>query len=488
MTYKDKNVILLSLFLLLLSSLNAQKIELSILAENTSTIQAMQVIEPYFEEQNPGIDLIFKPNTFDDAFSKSNEDFENGTSLYDIVIQYNFSLSSFVQNDYVYLLDELKSFNPGADYSFEEDLFDNYWLELGQYYKNVDNPNDGYVMVGYPSAALTMLLMYNKDLYENPENKIAYKKEFSKELNPPENWEDYYNQANFFTNKEKETYGVCIEGGPGGFLYFELMNFIGNKGGKVMDKSRGWQSTIDTEVTVSSDEVKSALAFYKSLKPFNKGSFHTVEQFEQMKIMKEGKTAMAMVWSDMIYPNIKTQDGFDKRFGFVPVPGQSSILGGGAFFVNKKTKHPKEISLLISFMNQYDTQLLMAKNGLCSPNKLVYNSSELKEIPYAKALQTSLSRATITLEAGPESSKVSDALTSNVQAFWDDKITLDECVKNVENEISSERDVIFKNINNSNNIKESGKSISKIFYFIGLAILILFVYLFFKSKKRKDIA
>jgi len=473
-------IFLMYLFLVIPFCLCAQKISLSILAENTSTIQAMQVVEPLFEEKYPDIDLVFHPNTFDEAFDKSNEDFENGTSLYDVVIQYNFSLSSFVQNDYVYLLDELKAFNPEADYSFEDNLLDNYWSELGQYYKNFSEPEKGYVKVGYPSAALTMLLMYNKEMYDNPVNQEKYKQEYATDLAPPSTWEEYYNQARFFTNKEAGTYGVCIEGGPAGFLYFELMNFVGNMGGKVMNKERGWQSTMNTEVTVTSKDFKEALSFYKSLKPYNNGSYHTIEQFEQMRLMKEGQTAMAFVWSDMIYPNLKNPDGFDNRFGFTPVPGKSSILGGGAFFINKKTENPKEVSSLITFMNQYDTQLLMAKNGLCSPSKRVNESSELGFLPYIEALKTSLGRASITLEAGPESSKVSDAITSNVQLFWSDDISIDECLFNIESEVLQERENIFA----ATTQVESEERVSKIFYFLGLGMFVFLAFFLIKGKTR----
>ena len=88
--------------------------KLTILGENSGSLQAMQVFTDEYATAT-GVKLDFKPNSFEDAFTKSNQDFANGTGLYDLVLQYNFSLSSFFRNDYVYTLDELKQMSPGDE-------------------------------------------------------------------------------------------------------------------------------------------------------------------------------------------------------------------------------------------------------------------------------------------------------------------------------------------------------------------------------------
>lgn len=71
------------------------------MAESATSIQSMMALEKDYETKHPDVDLDFKPNSFDDAFNKANQDFANGTGLYDIVMQYNFSLASFVSNKYI---------------------------------------------------------------------------------------------------------------------------------------------------------------------------------------------------------------------------------------------------------------------------------------------------------------------------------------------------------------------------------------------------
>ena len=95
-----------TIFLTSCNSCNKQKVTLTVLGENSSNLQAMEPLKGGYEK-NSNVKIEFKPNTFEDAFSKANQDFANKTGLYDIVLQYNFSLSSFVRNSYVFNIDEI---------------------------------------------------------------------------------------------------------------------------------------------------------------------------------------------------------------------------------------------------------------------------------------------------------------------------------------------------------------------------------------------
>ena len=428
------------------NSKQESKVKITILGENSATMQSMMGLKKDYETTHPNIDLDFKPNTFDDAFSKSNQDFANKTGLYDLVIQYNFTLSSSVRNKYVYLIDELTADFPKESKQFESDIFPALWQEIGFYYKDATDPSKGTVRVGYPSAGLTMLLMYNKAMFENETNKASYEKKYHKALVVPTTWEDFRNVAEFFTDKQKQTYGVCLEGATGGFLYYEWTNFLFGMNGRVMDKDKGWYGDENTKVLLNSPEALSALSYHKSLKPFNAGNFSDVEQFQQMKLMKEGKIAMSIVWSDMIYPAIKTENGFDKKYGFAPVPGNKSILGGGAYFINRQTKHTKETTNYVIDLMQPSTQIKLAKMGLCSPLKSVYSDPGVKELPYSEALKMSLERGGIGLEAGPDANIVSEIITTYIQKVWNDELTPEQALAKAQSEIEIKRKEIFENL------------------------------------------
>ncbi len=425
-------------------SCDKKPVTLTILGENSSNLQAMQALKTEYEKTS-SVKIDFKPNTFEDAFNKANQDFANKTSLYDIVLQYNFSLSSFVRNKYVYSIEELGKTIPQEQKNFESDLFQNAWKEVGYYYKNPSNPAEGEVKIGYPFASNTMLLVYNKELFEKKENKDNYRKKFNEELSIPSDWEHYKRIAEFFTDPKKKTYGVCLQGAAGGWLYYEFCNILYGMGGTVFEKKYGWEGDATTPIKINSPEALAATNFYKSLKPFNAGNFSTVDVIEQTKLLKKGNIAMAFVWSDYLY-NFTFDNGgkIDSRFGYAPVPGNKSGLAGGCFYINRQSSHSTEAMQYIISLLQKPTQIALAKKGLCSPLKSTYDDPGVQAIPYSNALKTSLERGVYMFEAGPESELVNQTMTNYLQQFWDDKLPAGEALNKIKDDVEKGRASIYK--------------------------------------------
>jgi len=433
-------------FLTSCNSCNKKQVTLTMLGENSSNLQAMEALKSDYEK-NSNVKIEFKPNTFEDAFNKANQDFANKTGLYDIVLQYNFSLSSFVRNGYVSNIDELSKGIPADQKSFENDLFPNAWQEVGYYYKNSLNISEGTMKVGYPFAANSMLLVYNKEMFENAGNKAEYKKKYKEELTVPTDWEHYKRAAEFFTNPNKKTFGVCMQGAASGWLYYEYCNFLFSMGGTVFEKQRGWNGDVNTPLKITSTEAVAATNYYKSLKPFNGGNFTTIDATEQTKLLKNGNIAMGIVWSDYLYSFTYDANGaIDNRFGFAPIPGSKSTLAGGSFYINKQSKNPQEAVKYVMSLMQKPNQIALAKKGLCSPLKSTYDDPEVQKIPYANALKTSLDRGVYMFEAGPESDLVSQTLTNYLQQFWNGKLTAEEALTKASEDITKGRVDIYKNL------------------------------------------
>jgi multiple sugar transport system substrate-binding protein len=441
-----KNISFITIITLLLFSCQHPKTKITVLAESATSIQSMMALEKDYEAKHPDVDLDFKPNSFDDAFQKANQDFANGTGLYDIVMQYNFSLASFVSNKYVYPIDNLIKNMPDSIKAFEKDLFPDAWREIG-FYKNIDNPNGEMVKVGYPFTSNTMLLCYNKNMFEDANQKSAYKKRYNEELQVPTNWEQFARVAQFFTQPQNKTYGVCLQGAVGGWLYYEWMNFLFGMGGKVMDKKYGWQGDENTKILLNTPEAIKAAKYYYSLKPYSVGNFTNVDAYEQVKIMKEGNVAMAIIWSDLAYSTVvKPDNSFDNRFGFTPIPGNKSMLAGGSYFINKKSKNPEVAAKYILDLMQPKVQIELTKKGLCSALKTVYDDSEIQKIPYSNALKVSLARGVYMLEAGIDATMISDKITANLQKMWNNELTPEQAVESMQKEIDAERKAIYANV------------------------------------------
>lgn len=423
-----------------------KKATLSIIGENSSTLTAMMSLKDSYEKSNPNVHLAFKPSTFDEALEKSSSDFSNGSGLYDIILQYNFTLSPSVQNGFIYKIGELTDSMPKSKMEFEKDIFPGLWQEVGYYFKDIKNPAKGTEMISYPYVGISMVLMYNKTMFDDEANKAAFQTKYNRPLTVPVTWEELYQVSEFFTNPSKKTYGICMEGN-GPYLVAEWTNFLFGMGGKYMDKTLGWNGDMNSTLLFNSQESVNALKYYTSLKPFNSGNYSSVTQADQMKIMTEGKTALAIAWTDLLYENIKTSTGFDDRFAFTVIPGGKSIVSGGSYFINKKSKFARQAANYIVDQLQTEQQLEMAKKGLCSPLQSVYNDPEVKKIPYSSALQQSLSRGGMGLEAGPDALMITEVLATYIQKAWSGELSPKAAMDQAQKEISTKRPEYFQRNN-----------------------------------------
>jgi multiple sugar transport system substrate-binding protein len=434
---------LILFFGLMLSSCKNEESILTIIGEDSATLKAISDLKLEYEnETGTKVKIVALP--FEEAMEKSNLDLSQSTGLYDIILQYNFSLSPFVRNNYVYDLDDLTRGIEKEKLNFENDLFEEGWQEVGYYYKDFQKPELGNKKVGYPFASNTMLLVYNKEWFENEEYKKDFKEKYNRELSVPETWEEIKEVSEFFTVPDDNRYGIAIEGAEGGWLYYQWVNMFYGMGGKVMDKNRGWKGNENTTVNLNSKHSLSTMKMMLSLKPFNKGNFFDVDAYNLKESMKEGNVALSVMWSDLLYDLIDLDNPELNKFGFAPVPGKKSMIAGGAFFVNKNSNYSEEAMDFIAWLMQKDNQLKMLKKGLCSPRKSVYDDPSVQDIPYLDALKTSLDRGVYMVEAGPDADVISQNITKYAQKVWRGELTPKDAVNQMQIEILQERNKVFE--------------------------------------------
>jgi len=402
-----KNYLLIALLGFLACDSEQEQVQITIIGEDTANIQAMMSLEDEKKKLNP-----------------------------------NFALTPFVKNDYVHGLDELKAEVPADKLQFEADMYSEAWKELGYYY---GKDGEGLMKVGYPFAINTMFLAYNKEMFEDTANKAAYQTRYGQALEVPKTWQDLVKVAAFFTDPDKGTHGICMQGdaSTGTWLYYEFVNYLYGMGAKVMDKQYGWQGDENTAIELNSPEALAALELYLSLKPYNAGNYTTTEQFEQTKQLKSGKVAMAIVWSDVVYSAMNENGKWDERFAFAPVPGAKSFFAGGSFFLNKKSKHSKEVMDYVVYLMQPENQVKLAKLGLASPLRSTYADAGVQELPYIAALKESLDRGCYMLEAGPDADLIAQKIDTYVQKAWLGELTPAEALNSMQEEITTERKELF---------------------------------------------
>ncbi len=402
-----------------------------VFGEDSSNLKAYGSLKDEFTAKT-GIQLKFEGATFEQAVQKADADFRNGKGDFDIVLQYNFSLAPYVKNKYVAEIADVFSPSVLSNARVNEGMFENALRETCFYYSNPQDTKSAPKQFGFPFAANTMLLVYNKDLFENLALKQKYKTENGKDLVLPADWQDYLTVAEFFAKAQADLKGVCMHGAGDGWLYYELCNYLFGMGTGTSTKRYGWEE--GAPVTIDSPENREVLRYCKRLRAASSGDFFTVGASQQQEILLQGKTAMALVWSDYVQPLAASKS---PHFGFTPVPGKISPLAGGAFYINRKSRHIQPASQFVLYALAPENQTKLIEKGLCSALKTAYTEDVMARVPYARALRDSLERGVFMFEAGSDAEIINSALTTWVQKFIRGEVSEAEALKQAQAEVAA---------------------------------------------------
>lgn len=386
---------------------------------------------------------------YDEFVKKANLALAGHASTYDILLQYPMCLSSYVKNGYILPVAEYDQYVPGK-IDYKDILILPSWHETSFYRTNTRDDLQAY---GYPFAANTMLLCYNKALFEDPVHKKAFHLRYPELVLDATNmdWEKFKSIAEYFSTVP-DAEGICMEGQAGGWLFWEWCNFAYGMGGGVMDKQYGWESGKSIPLLLTSPNTIRATKFWLSLKPYNSPEldFFQTGLDQQIEHLRKGKTALALFWSDFAYTLLYGDTGNTRHLqhtlGFGVVPGGKPMLAGGFFMVSAFSSHKAEAIAFVREMLRPENQLKLAQVGLCSPIKEVYSMPEIKQLPYTEALFESLKSGRYMIEAGPECEEVSAIVTKYLQMIWREQMSVEEGLKAAQSEIEVARTAIYDDL------------------------------------------
>ncbi len=396
-------------------------------------------------ENSAKVFVSFEKPPYAEFIKNANQDFGSQTGLYDISLQYPFALPTYVGSNLILPSSKYSEYIDSTQLlPTESSFFPNIWKEVGWYRLS---SKDKAEPVGYPFAANTVLLCYNKSLFEDATHQANFQAKYKETLDVPKTWEQFHNIVEYFGSIQGLS-GICMQGQDGGWLYWEWCNYAFGFGGGVMKKDYGWESSPNIPLIIASPETIKGTEFWLSLKQYNASTdFFSTGMQQQIDLMRKGKTALALLWSDQAYNFLYGENAnksYASEFGFAPIPGNKSMIGGGIFMVNKSSRRPKEAIEYILHVLKPESQAKLMQQGLCSPLMTVYDMKEVKDIPYATALKDSLIRATYMLDAGPDGDAIMTIMTKYLQMIWMGQLNVEDALKTAQTEIVVERQKIFE--------------------------------------------
>jgi len=135
-------------------------------------------------------------------------------------------------------------------------------------------------------------LIYRKDLFEDPQEKQNYFKQFGLELEPPKSWEDFHRIARFFYRPADNLYGCIFACFPDGHnAVFDFCLQLWSRGGSLTDP--------EGRVNIRTPEAAEALSFYREIVRDKTAVHPGSEGFESVNAglaFARGEAAMMINW------------------------------------------------------------------------------------------------------------------------------------------------------------------------------------------------
>lgn len=429
---------------------------LHILGEASANLAALQLLSREYKDST-GTVLDFQAKPFEELTKEATSDFVSQRSRYDLVLDYNFALSSYVRNGFVYNLKEAtdtlahatspltRAAIPGIIQSTSASLFARAWKEVGWYIVG-DGAFASAQPIALPFATNSMLLVANRQLFEDRQTQERFRARFKHDLQLPTTWEEFRRVAEFFTDSASGRYGVVMQGASGGWLYYEWANFAYSFGGGVMRKEYGWEGDAHTPLRLTDSATIAATEFYLSLRPYAAPGYLRTDAPAQRDSLRTGRYAMAIMWTDYLYDLVFEPGGHSHALDylFAPIPGDRSMLAGGGFFINRRSKHPeKALSFVLFALDSARQSRMMVEKGLSSPVVSAYTPEVRSQLPYADALAKSLERGTYMNEAGPDAVFISNEITDVLQQAWRGQLSARAAMVQATHEIERGRVALF---------------------------------------------
>jgi len=318
----------------------------------------LKIAKQYTKETGVEIKAILPPLT-GEYYQRIADEFAKRGSAFDLAMFDSQSMSEFASQGHVVLL------NDWLGNSQKVRLSDFDPLALQRY---AEYPDDSGTIYALPINQDSMGLVYRKDLFENPKEKEAFKKQYGYELAVPETYDQLRDIAEFFTRPQEQLYGIALYGSEDYDAATSAFNNIfWSFGAELWDPKKG-----KADGHINSPQAKNALEYYKKLFTYAPPGFQDAYVPEVNQAIKEGRVALGIQW---FYYFTELSAGVlttPYKLSVAPLPGQKSVdgkfrrfvmVGGQGVSISRYSKHKEEAWKFLEWFLSREQQWKWVEGG-----------------------------------------------------------------------------------------------------------------------------
>lgn len=229
---------------------------------------------------------------------------------------------------------------------------------------------------GIPLALSNQLMLYRKDLLEDPQLQRLFFKQYGIRLRVPQTWAEFNFVAKFFTRTYNEAspteYGTCILGASPYGLVQEFLPRQWNNNGRIADK-RG--------IVIDSVQNLRALSSLRDTYAYSYPDIQNFMENEQICQFAQGNIAAINTYDCHIKSIFHEQfSGIADSIGFAPIPGTVSLLGAWMLSLSAFSPNRDMGVAFLKWLTSDEVAIHSSIVGGAMPKRLVNENEQLKTI------------------------------------------------------------------------------------------------------------
>jgi DNA-binding LacI/PurR family transcriptional regulator/ABC-type glycerol-3-phosphate transport system substrate-binding protein len=230
---------------------------------------------------------------------------------------------------------------------------------------------------GLPSRFDVEMLFYRKDLFDDPNQRLAYRDLTGGDLRPPETWREFNTVARFFTrafNPSSPTaYGTSLGTNPPHGTMVEFLTRLWGTNARVLDDSG--------RVMLDSREAADVLENYVESTEFAVPGWQGKQRSGQVEDFATGDVAMVAIFCAPAAPlTDRSGSRVVGKIGYAPVPGGVPVLGGWSMGIVADCPRPDLAFEWMSWAAGMEMAIPLTIMGGSTPALALYNSLELRSV------------------------------------------------------------------------------------------------------------
>jgi len=390
------------------------------LLEGHATSDSMVALKEEFEKET-GIRLDLEVIPYNELITKANLLFSQGDTYYDIIFNNYIFRSAYVENDYIYALD---------------DFINNDKINM---YVNVDDFIEGYLNAGKENGKIYFLPVYGES------NFLMYRKDIFEQYNlsVPTTMDQVLQTAkDIYEKSNGEIYGITMRGEKS-MLTTPYATYLWSCGGRWFDETG--KCVLDTP-----EAIKACEMFVEVMKYAPPGYANYGWQ-ENRLAFNQGHAAMTMdATVNGAYNETSDESTVAGKVGYavIPIQAEESKLYGyphslyaHGLYLSKFSKNPEAAFMFMSWATNADFQYksLQISPDCGATSKTVFESDVFKEKygAFAQAIVNSVNRGNPDFApANKEANEVKSLVCAAVSSVLAGQDTAENALKTVTEEIN----------------------------------------------------